>query len=351
MAFVARLSFCAAALLITDCSSRDPRGDAPQTGDPRAANPLPLRGIHLAGAEFGTDVPGVEGRDYTWPTTDEVDHFVARGMTVFRVGFLWERLQPSAHGAFDPAYLERLDALVGYATSRGVHVIVEPHNFARYYGQPVGGSGVDEGVFADLWRRLALVYAGRSSVVFNLVNEPHDLPTEQWVSAANAAIAAIRRVGARNVIHVPGNGYTSALSWASDDYGTPNAIALLDVVDPDDNVVFEAHQYLDATSGGESTICVSRTIGSERLAPFIRWLRANHKKGFIGELGGANNPTCNAAVEDMLLTIEGAADVLTGWVWWAAGPDWGDYFLSLEPVDGKDRPQMKVLSPHLGSTR
>jgi endoglucanase len=347
VAFVARFAVCAAALLGTGCAPPEPDNVARGTDHVRAARPLALRGIHLAGGEFGAALPGVEGVDYTWPTADEIDYFIDRGMTVFRLGFTWERLQPSVRGELEAAYFEKLDALVRHATANGAHVILDPHNFARYYGKPIGSGAVDDSVFADLWRRLALVYAGNANVIFNLVNEPHDLPTEQWVSAANAAIAAIREAGAKNVIHVPGNGYTSAFAWASNDYGTPNAVALLNIVDPEDNIVFEAHQYLDATSGGESKTCVSKTIGSERVAPFVSWLRANHKKGFIGELGGANNPTCNAAVENMLQSIEDSADVLTGWVWWAAGPDWGDYFLSLEPLDGKDRPQMKLLAPHL----
>ena len=82
--------------------------------------------------------------------------------------------------------------------------------------------------------------------MFNLVNEPHTMPTEQWVGAANAAIAAIRVAGASNVIHVPGNAWTGAHGWNSSYYGTPNAKAMLDIVDPIDNLFFEAHQYLDS---------------------------------------------------------------------------------------------------------
>jgi hypothetical protein len=47
--------------------------------------------VNLAGPDFGTQVPGVLGTDYLYPTTDEIDYFVARGMNVFRFPFLWER--------------------------------------------------------------------------------------------------------------------------------------------------------------------------------------------------------------------------------------------------------------------
>ncbi|MBX3221893.1 MAG: glycoside hydrolase family 5 protein [Labilithrix sp.] len=313
---------------------------------------MPFRGVNLAGAEFGDVLPGAEGRDYEWPTSSEVDYFVAKGMNTFRVGFKWERLQPSAFGGLVSAYLAKLDGLVAYATAKGARVILNPHNFARYYGDIVGSAKVPASAFADLWRRLALLYGDNPRVMFNLVNEPNTMPTEQWVAAANAAIAAIRAAGAGNVIHVPGNGWTGAHSWTSSYYGTPNAEAMLDVVDPIDNVLFEVHQYLDRSSGGESDQCVSKTIGRERLAGFVAWLRATGKKGFVGEFAGGDNPTCNAAIADMLASMMEASDVLVGWVWWAAGPAWGNsYPFSLHPNNGKDKPQMNLLEPHLAATK
>lgn len=309
---------------------------------------MPFRGVNLAGAEFGKVLPGVEGADYEWPTMQEVDYYLSKGMNTFRVGFKWERLQPTAYGELDLDYAAKLDALTRYATTRGAFVILNPHNFARYYGELVGSTAVPDAAFADLWRRLALRHAADPRVMFNLVNEPNTMPTEQWVGAANAAIAAIRDVSAPNTIIVPGNGWTGAHSWNEDYYGTPNTKAMLDIFDPWDRVLFEAHQYLDDTSGGMNGKCASATAGRERLAPFLQWLRENHKRGFIGEFAGGDNEMCNAAVADMLQAMMDASDVLDGWLWWAAGPAWTDnYPFSLDPIDGRDRPQMSLLTPHL----
>ena len=331
-------------------ASEPPSGQPPTPGQgsgPYESAGVPYRGVNLAGAEFGDALPGTFGRDYTFPTRSEVDYYMGKGMNTFRVGFKWERLQPAARAAFDGAYFERLDAIVAYATSKGANVILNPHNFARYYGDPVGSTKVPDATFADLWKRLAEKYGTNSNVLFNLVNEPHDMSTEQWVGAANAAIAAIRTAGATNLVVVPGNGWTGAHSWTSSYYGTPNSTAMLKISDPKNNIVFEVHQYMDDDSSGSSGNCVSTTIGRERLQAFVRWLRDNNKKGFLGEFAGGNNSTCNAAVKNMLDYVHSASDVMIGWTWWAGGPWWGEYKFTLDPKNGADRPQMALLTPYL----
>jgi endoglucanase len=64
------------------------------------ASPL-LLGVNLAGAEFGSNVPGVFGTDYTYPTHTEIDYYAAKGMSVVRLPFLCERVQHSENGALD----------------------------------------------------------------------------------------------------------------------------------------------------------------------------------------------------------------------------------------------------------
>jgi endoglucanase len=322
--------------------------DKAPTAVPASPAPvMPYRGVNLSGADFGSVLPGREGPDYSFPTPAQVDYYLSKGMTTFRVGFRWERMQRAAYATFEPTYTSKIDALVSYATSKGAKVILNPQNFARYYGETVGSAKVPIAVFASFWGQLSAKWASNPNVMFNLVNEPHDIATEQWVDAANAAIAAIRATGAKNTIVVPGNGWTGAHAWDSSAYGTPNSKALLDIVDPGDNVIFEAHQYLDADSSGAGEQCVSPTIGTARLAPFLKWLRDNHRRGMLGELAGARNPTCYAAVHDMLTTIMASSDVLVGWLWWGGGPGWGEYKFTLEPLNGTERPQMGVIAPFL----
>lgn len=306
-------------------------------------------GVNLAGAEFAPDqLPGTYGTHYIYPTHAEVDYFTGKGMNVFRLPFLWERLQHTQFADFDAVELARIDDFVNYATGKGAAVVLDPHNYARYYNTVIG-AGVPASAFADFWGKLALRYKGNSRVIFGLMNEPHGMETELWRDDANAAIQAIRNAGAANLILVPGNGWTGAHSWNHPWHGTPNAQVMLGINDPGNNYAFEVHQYLDSDSSGRSEECVSATVGSEKLVEFTNWLRQHGKRGFLGEFAGGRNPTCSAALDNMLTYIDSNADVWLGWTYWAAGPWWGDYIFTLEPVNGADRPQMLPLSAHFAS--
>jgi endoglucanase len=111
--------------------------------------------------------------------------------------------------------------------------------------------------------------------------------------------------------------------------------------------VFEVHQYLYKDSSGTHKEIVSPTIGSERLKSFVGWCREHQVRAFLGEFAVAEGEEGRRAVEDMLQAMERDRDVWLGFAWWAAGSRWGNYMFSLEPKDGKDRPQMEYLKGHL----
>ncbi|MEY4561557.1 MAG: endoglucanase precursor (endo,4-beta-glucanase)(cellulase) protein, partial [Pseudomonadota bacterium] len=323
------------------CQVLQPVVNPPVTG-------IRWRGVSLAGAEFGPQqLPGTHGTDYIYPSVASVSYFKAKGMNTVRLPFLWERLQPSLNQPFDAAELSRLSGFVRQVTATGVTVVLDPHNYARYRGNLVGSGAVPVSAFADFWRRLALEFKSDSKVVFGLMNEPHDMPTEQWLLGANAAIAAIRNAGATNVLTVPGNAWTGAHSWNQSWYGQSNASVMQGIVDPAKNLVIEVHQYLDADSSGTSPNCVSAQIGPQRLAEFTAWARSKGYRAFLGEFGAASNDTCNQAVANTLTYLQSNTDVWAGWSWWAAGPWWGSYMYSIEPSGTQDKPQMSVLRPYL----
>src|SRR5215470_12898555 len=259
---------------------------------------LRYTGVNLSGAEFGqTVLPGTFNVNYTYPNQTEVDYFRSKGLNIFRLTFRWERLQQSTNASFNSAELSRLHTFVSTTTSKGIYVILDPHNFQRYYpdtsnfqssSQGLVGSAVPDSAFVDFWSRLASIYKTNDHVIFNLMNEPNSMPTEQLVTSENAAIAGIRAAGATNLILVPGNGWTGAWTWQNNYYGTPNAQAMLNIVDSGNNFAFDVHQYLDSDGSGSHTNIVSQTIGLERLSNFTTWLKVNNRKGFLGEFAVPN---------------------------------------------------------------
>lgn len=107
------------------------------------------------------------------------------------------------------------------------------------------------------------------------------------------------------------------------------------------------HQYLDSDGSGTSSTCVSATIGQERIESATAWLVANAKKAFLGEFAAGANSVCVSAVTGMLDYMEANADVWLGAEWWAAGPWWGDYIYSMEPMTGPAYEYyLEVLEPY-----
>jgi endoglucanase len=204
-------------------------------------------GVNLSGAEFGhNNLPGTYNTHYTYPNQNEVNYFASRGMNIVLLPFRWERLQQATNAPLNATELNRLHTFVSATTAKGIHVILEPHTFARYYPdtanfqsstQGLIGSFYPNSVFSNFWWRVAGIYKTNQLVIFNLMNEPNAMPTEQWVSAANAAIAGIRATGATNLIQVPGNQWTGAHAWTANYYGTPNSVAMLNIVDPANHYV------------------------------------------------------------------------------------------------------------------
>lgn len=162
-----------------------------------------------------------------------------------------------------------------------------------------------------------------------------------------AAIDAIRATGATSqYIFVEGNAWSGAWSWID----SGNGEALVDLTDPQDKLIYEMHQYLDEDCSGTHEACVSGTIGEERVKAATQWLRDNGKLGILGETAGANNDVCITAVTGELQYLLDNSDVWTGWLWWSAGPWWGDYMFSIEPPSGVAYAEMlDSIQPFIGA--
>ncbi|KAI0445530.1 glycoside hydrolase family 5 protein [Xylaria telfairii] len=301
---------------------------APPPTEKRASR-FQFVGVSEAGAEFGgQNLPGQLGKDYIWPDQNAINTMIGKGMNTFRIPFLMERLIPNQlTGAIDQAYANGLDQTVNFITGKGAYAIIDPHNYGRYYNNLI----TDVNAFGAWWTTVARRYASNSRVIFDTNNEFHDEDNTLVANLNQRAINAIRGAGATSqYIFVEGNSWSGAASWVSS--GTADGMGKL--TDPSNKIIYEMHQYLDSDGSGSSATCVSTTIGKERLQAATAWLKANHKKAIIGETAGGANPQCIAALQGMLGHMADNSDVWAGWLWWGAGPWWGNYIYGMEPPSG-----------------
>lgn len=316
-----------------------------------AATPSPVTssakvfGVNDAAAEFGEQhLPGTLGVDYVYPSDASRSAYLAgKGLTLVRLPFLWERVQPTALGPLSAADVSGIRSALDTAQAAGQQVILDLHNYGRYYGAPL--TRADAGKLADVWGKLAQAFRGHPALYgYELMNEPHDLPegADAWAFLAQAAADGVRQYDTSAWLLVPGYSWQSARFWADNN-------ASLNVSDPSRRVVYAAHLYFDASYNGTYGASYDAdgaypTIGVERLQPFLAWLASRNAQGMLTEYGVPDNDARWNTVLDNFLGALAASGSIRGGTYWAAGPWWGTYPLSVEPRGGADRPQMAVLA-------
>lgn len=300
-------------------------------------------GVSIAGGEFGS-IPGTMNADYIYSADrGEYGYFAGKGLTLVRLPFRWERLQ---RAAFAPLYAQDvagIRAVLDAAQATGQRVILDPHNYGRYYDAPL--TRADAAKFADFWEKVALTFRGHPGLYgYELMNEPHDLPegSDAWAYLAQVATDAIRRQDSSAWVLVPGYHWQSGHSW-------PQENPFLDVRDPSGKLLYAAHEYFDAHFGGTYEFgydAPSPTVGVDRIRPFLDWLAARQARGIITEYGvPGNDPRWLTVLDNFMAAIDASPNIQGG-TYWAAGPWWGTYPLSIEPNSGQDRPQTAVLAKY-----
>lgn len=308
---------------------------------------LPMVLINVSGAESSENVfPGENGTHYFFPSEGYFAHWKAKGIRTVRFPVKWERLQPVLGQALDATYAGLIDKMLAQANQQGIGVILDVHNYARYRRQVIGSRQVTVDNYRDLMQRIAeRWHAAPALYAYDLMNEPHDDSDAKWPQAAQAGIDAIRAIDPRRLIIVEGRSWSSAERWPQKND------ALLALKDPANNIVFSAHLYLDQSGAGTYTDSrnaqVDPQIGVRRVKPFIEWLQLHGRRGQIGEMGFPDNDPRWIAAADRLLDYLQQQCVPV--VYWASGERWGREPMNLEPLDGNDRPQWRVLAKYLNA--
>jgi endoglucanase len=347
---------------------------APQPSNAQPIAPLaPQFGVNVAGAEFGSVSPGTYGLHYIYPSPEIFDYYQSKGRTLIRLPFKWERIQRSLNAPLDNDEVNRLRAVLQVAGQRKMNVVLDVHNYGRYQfdgeapaqRQIIGSERVPYSAFADLWSKLALAFKDEPAIYgYGLMNEPHDMGDHaRWPRAAQAAIDAIREVDQKTIIMVSGDDWSSSRSWRTGINETLNE----KVRDPQNNLVYESHCYFDKDNSGSYKKSYDEEGGSpnggvEYVRPFVEWCKEKGVRGFIGEYGVPHTDARWMVTMDRFLSYLHENKMSA--TYWAAGPWWGNYSLSIEPHDARslakitdekekanataDRPQMLILQHYPG---
>ncbi len=310
--------------------------------------PAHMFGVNLAGGEFGSPLPGSYGYDYIYPSAAEFDYYNSKGLKLIRLPFKWERIQHTLNSSLNSSELARLDTVVGYASARGMKIVLDMHNYARRKESGtqylIGTGPVTMDSFGDVWRRLADHYKGNSAIYgYGIMNEPYST-NGTWPTMAQTAVNAIRTVDLTSYVLVCGDGWGNATGWRSKN---PN----LDTQDPVGRLIYEAHCYFDNNLSGTYDQSYDGEgaypmIGVDRVKEFVEWLQETGNKGLIGEYGvPGNDSRWNTVLDNFLAYLD--ANGVSG-TYWAGGPWWGSYPLSCEPTSNftVDKPQMTILEDY-----
>jgi endoglucanase len=283
----------------------------------------------------------------------QIQLYASKGFGIIRLPFDLRRVYHFPYSPLSSFEMEYMIPVVDYCLSKGMRVIIDPHNYGFIYDNRTGDTreiGVDQegtNMFVDFWSRMATVFKDYSNVVFGLMNEPYNQTAAQWYEGAVPAIKVIRAVGATQLILIPGTSWTGAHSWNS----SGNAEVWTGFNgDPLNNFAFEMHQYLDINSGGSHDACVANS--SSRLLFATSWLNANKCKGFLAEFAYTVDPTCVHEAPLFLDFLSLNSNVWMGWTYWCGGLLFSktNRFI-LDPVSFLppivDRPQMAELVAHI----
>ena len=297
-------------------------------------------GINLAGAEWNAG----------WPSEKALDYWKSKGITLIRLPFAWELLQPTLKGDFEPKYAAGLKNTIDLMKARNMQVILDVHNYGKFKGKLSTPEGeVPYSAFADLWLRLAKEYKDYPNIWgYGLMNETYVVdPVFRQM-----AIDAIRSVDKKTRILVSCDGQVRAYAAKKTPYTKFN--------DPADNIWYEKHTYFDNNDSGKYKGTYDQEkaypeIAVERLEPFYKFLKENNLKGMVGEFSVPDNDPRWLVILDNAYKYMQEKQIIS--TYWAGGERWTPgHSWVIDPIGWKDpedrkawkdRPQLEILMKYL----
>jgi endoglucanase len=306
---------------------------------------LPLLGVNFSGAGHAPEaIPGRNGTHYFMAQRDHFQRWAKEGVRAVRLGFNWERIQPTLNGPLDREHMAWLKSCLDWAEEFGMKILLDMHNYLRRRvfdnsgkctTYLIGSSQVPVSAFNDGWTRIVAAVKDHPALLgYGIMNQPYNT-NGSWPKIAQSCIDAIRGQDPTGLIFVAGDRYANAQAWATANPAFPLK---------GENLVYEAHGYFDGNGSGHysnRSEAVHIDIGVKRFTPFIEWCQKHKVAGVIGETGApADMPSAQAALDRAL---EYLFDKKVPVFYFAAGPGWSASAPSGIEVDGTLREPITIL--------
>jgi endoglucanase len=351
-------------------------------------------GINLSGLEFGKSISpstipnlSVEDADTKQSDLHDTQAFLQSGMNTVRVPISWGYLQLEGAGKGElnlDYYNSFVKPLLESLTSAHVYAMVDMHSYMRYseFGLEYSGCGADgkcpdgtlitdANAHQDVWTKLfALIKSdpkiNMNYIMFDLVNEPVEVPGDAVFTIQAQVIKALRQQGFAGYILVEGNSWSGLHSWTTDSWSSADGktkytnatlfsrenFAKAGITDLS-KILINVHQYLDSNYSGNSDQCATdlTTTGPAgyNLNAFVDYLQQNRLKAIVTEFGaGKDRGSCTEALTKLLNYMKDNSAKnkeygFVGWTIWSTGHSWGEYRLRVTP----ESYQMRVLKGYL----
>lgn len=288
------------------------------------ARPSTVRyGVNLSGCEFaaGTSL---------CPTEADIDTYAAKGFTLIRI--------PVQDSHLRGDNLAKIAALVAYAQSKGLQVILDRHDYTRHSA-------------ADAWAFWQGVLPSFSpDTLIELANEPvkgYPVGSNPWMVSAQdtkETVALFRANGVTNPILYGSPGYSATFRFVKFKGVNFPAEGMGDAIDrvggindPLGKAYFSGHRYLDKGGSGTKPTCAS--TGDAGIGEWAASMRKRGIKGYFTEFAYARHSgiplSCAVVGAAMMASVKANSDVILGTTAWGGGRAWSEtYIFKLEPKKG-----------------
>lgn len=316
-------------------------------------------GLNLSGMEDNGGIPSLA----------EMQYWVAKGITHFRIPLNWATLQPTVNGSLNGTYTAQISGIMASAATAGAKLILDFHNFGfAPSGLKLGTISGTEPIssFVNGWVAFSTFLRSDPNFAsvygYDVMNEwntmdinnpsvPSNAYSQSVVLACNQAVVAALRAGGDNTLLI--------LEW--DHYsGAWDAVAnnvlnlFTGISDPANNWLYSPHCYPDPNSSGTyetveeyETIAGSAPTGlnvnpniiQQRMAAVVALAQQHGIPVLLGETGWTSDNVYQGGVNNFAYMNQIGVNALTfaqsnkiATFAWSSGPGFGPATYAYDPA-------------------